>query len=604
MIFLWNKRETGKKRKQQKPFKTGSINELVKLSLPYKNKILLSCLCVLLTISAELIKPYLLKVVIDDFLLNPGVQHGWYSITSFGLFYLLISLSSGFFSYAQVNLINRAGQEIIKNLRSQVFRTIQLLPLPYLDKNSSGRLITRATNDIAEISDLYTDVVINMFKDLFLLAGIVYAMFALDPELALVSLTVIPVMAFLVTIMKGKIRKNFFDMKHLIGKINGFMAENISGMKIIQIFRAEKEKEAEFLDLNQDYFKTTQIQVRLNSILKPASDMFQNLAVAILIWYGMGKVWNHTLQIGILYAFTTYIKQFFGPVSDLADKYNSIQSGLVSTERIFDLLEQKDILEDLDKGIPKERLEGTIEFKNVWFSYNNRDWILKNVSFKIAKGQTAAFVGETGAGKTTIISLINGFYKVQKGEILVDSININDIRLRDLRKNISVVLQEVFLFSGNIKNNITLQDNISDTDLQQALDDSCVSTIVDQYPNGIYEQVMERGNTLSAGQRQLISFARALAHNPAIFVLDEATANIDTHTEKLIQKAMAHITRDRTTLIIAHRLSTIRNADQIIVMKKGEIAEMGTHAELTEKGGYYQEMLNKDQCRFNHPLMA
>lgn len=542
---------------------------------------------------SQLLKPYILKLVIDDFLIKRIVSQGWYSLTNLGVLYLLISLSSGLLSYAQVNLINRAGQELIKNLRGRVFRTIQLLPLSYLDKSSSGRLITRATNDIAEISDLYTDVIMNLLKSAFLLIGIVYAMITLNPELAFISFSLIPVMVFLVILIKNKIKQNFFNMKHFIGKINGFMTESISGMKIIQIFRAEKEKTAEFMRLNQEYFKTTLIQVRLNSILKPASDLFQNLTIALLLWYGMGKILHHNLQIGLLFAFTTYIRQFFDPISDLADKYNNIQSALVSTERIFGLLKEKDRLENLRAGIRKERLEGNIEFRNVWFSYNNKDWVLKNVNFKIKHGQTVAFVGETGAGKTTIISLINGFFKVQKGEILIDGTPINDIRLKDLRKNIAVVLQDVFLFSGTIKDNITLNDFIGNDQIEKSLQLSCATSFVDRFPKGIDEPVLERGNTLSSGERQLLSFARAIAHNPSILVLDEATANIDTHTEKLIQKAIENIARDRTTLIIAHRLSTIRNADIIIVMKNGGIVEMGNHRELIKRGGYYSKMLEQ-----------
>ena len=440
---------------------------------------------------------------------------------------------------------------------------------------------------------MYTDVLISLFKDVFLIIGIIYTMLIINVKLALISFSVVPLMFGVVFILKTKIKRNFTKMKSLIGKINGFMAENISGMKIIQIFHGEKEKKEEFLELNNEYFKATLFQVWMNSFLKPAADVFQSLAVAILIWYGMGKISNQTLSIGVLYAFTTYIKQFFNPISDLADNYTTIQSALVSADRIFELLDEEENLEDLDFGISMDHFEGNIEFKNVWFSYNDKDWILKNISFKLNKGQTAAFVGETGAGKTTIISLISGFYKVQKGEILIDGININDIKKRDLRKNISVVLQDVFLFSGTIEKNITLNDNIEKDEIEKALEISYGKEFVEGFSKGINEPVMERGSTFSAGQRQLLSFARAIAHNPSIFVLDEATANIDTQTEKLIQKAIENITKERTTLIIAHRLSTIRNADIIIVLKHGEILEIGNHDSLMESGGYYKDLIVK-----------
>ncbi|WP_082726884.1 ABC transporter ATP-binding protein [Paenibacillus riograndensis] len=594
MISTPNSMKTGSQPIRKKP-EAGAVKLLLRLSAPYTFQLILACLCVVIVNGALLIQPLLLQRVIDHFLIGGAVERGLDSIGGLALLYLLVSAASAVFSYLQALIVGKAGQSLIHELRVRVFSIIERLPLPYLDRTSSGRLITRATNDTSEISDLYTDVIISLVKDVLLLAGIVYAMLVLSPKLTLVSFTVIPVIVFLVFFIKNKIKKNFFHMKHYIGQINGFIAESISGMRDIQIFRAEKEKEQQFLKLNGEYFNTTLIQVRLNSILKPASDMFQSLAVAILVWYSVGRIAGGTLQIGVLYAFTTYIKQFFAPVSDLADKYTSIQSALVSTERIFELIREEERLEEPDAGLPMQRLNGRIEFRRVWFSYNDADWVLKDVSFVIEKGQTAAFIGETGAGKTTIISLINGFYKVQKGEILIDGVNVNDIRLDDLRRNISVVLQDVFLFSGTIRDNITLGDDIDDDTVLDALRASCAEAFVHSVPEGINEPVTERGSTLSAGQRQLISFARAIAHDPAIFVLDEATANIDTHTEKLIQQAIDNAASGRTTLIIAHRLSTITGADLIIAMKAGRIAESGHPRELLKRGGYYAKLLQESR---------
>lgn len=570
-----------------------TIRRLLRLMMPYKKRVALACACVILVNIAQLIKPYILKLVIDDFLTKHIIENGLYSITTMGILYFVIVVLSGIFSITQTMLINKVGQDIMKFLRGKVFKTIQLLPLRYLDKTSSGSLITRATNDVEALSEMYTDVFINLFKDIFLIIGIVYTMLAINIKLALVSFCVVPFMFGAVFALKTKIKRNFTKMKSLIGKINGFMAENISGMKLVQIFCGEKEKKEEFVNLNNDYFKATLFQVWMNSFLKPAADVFQSLAVAILIWYSMGKIADQTLSVGVLYAFTTYIKQFFTPISDLADNYTTIQSALVSADRIFELLDEEENLENLEEGIGAESFNGEIEFKNVWFSYNDKDWILKYVSFKINKGETAAFVGETGAGKTTIISLVSGFYKVQKGEILIDGININDIKKNDLRRNIAVVLQEVFLFSGNIENNITLNDSIKKVEVENALEIAQAKEIVDGFSKGIEEPVMERGSTFSLGQKQLLSFARAIAHNPSIFVLDEATANIDTQTEKLIQKAIDNIAKEKTTLIIAHRLSTIRNADVIIVLKHGEILEMGNHDSLMEAGGYYRDLIVK-----------
>jgi ATP-binding cassette subfamily B multidrug efflux pump len=595
MTFIPNKIQQPRKPASAKPLKISSVKALIRLSAPYQKQICLACLCVILINAAQLLKPYILKLAIDDFLIKHTAARGLYSLTTLGLFYLLIATGSALLAYTQVNLVNRAGQEIIKNLRGRVFRTIQLLPLSYLDQTSSGRLITRATNDIAEIGDFYTDASINIMKDLILLIGIIYTMLALNWQLALLSFLVIPIMIFLVTLIKNKIRANFFTMKHFIGRINGFMAESLSGMKVIQIFRSEREKEAEFLKLNHEYFQTTLIQVRLNSILKPMADLLQNLTIAGLLWFGMGKIVGHTLELGLLYAFTTYIKQFFNPISELADKYNNIQSALVSTERIFELLGQTEILEDLDSGRNIGRITGLIEFRHVWFAYQNEDWVLKDVSFKITPGETVAFVGATGAGKSTIISLVNGFYRIQKGAILIDGQNIDALNLRDLRRNIAVVLQEAFLFSGTIRANVTLNDPIPAAEVRRALELSCTATFVRELPQGDDAPVLERGNTLSTGQRQLIAFARAIAHNPAVLVLDEATANIDTHTEKLIQTAIENISRDRTTLIIAHRLSTVRQANQIIVMRHGKVVETGRHQELLRlEAGLYRQMVETD----------
>ncbi|NGM81865.1 ABC transporter ATP-binding protein [Paenibacillus sp. 7124] len=573
----------------------GPVKELLRLSAPYAAPLAIACLCVVIVNAAYLVQPLILQRVIDRFLIGHAVPRGLDSIGGMALLYLAVSAAGSVFSYIQALLVARSGQNLIHHLRVRVLSIIQLLPLSYLDRTLPGKLITRATNDTSEISDLYTDVVVMLIKDVLLLGGIVYVMLSLSLKLTLVSFIVIPLIVFLVVYIKNRIQKNFYHMKHFIGKINGFIAESISGMRVIQIFRAEKEKEEQFLELNGSYFTTTLTQVRLNSILKPASDLFQNLSIAILVWYGAGKIFGGSLQIGVLYAFTTYIKQFFAPISDLADKYTSIQSALVSTERISELFREQDRLEAPEEGLPMKRLDGTIEFKHVWFAYNDNDWVLKDVSFVIEKGQTAAFIGETGAGKTTIISLINGFYRVQKGEILIDGVNVNDIRLTELRRNVSVVLQDVFLFSGTIRDNITLGDDIDDENLRNALRASCAETFVRELPGGINEPVTERGGSLSAGQRQLISFARALAHDPAIFVLDEATANIDTHTEKLIQRAVDNLARGRTTLIIAHRLSTVAGADIIIAMKNGRIAESGGSAELLKRGGYYAKLLEESR---------
>ncbi len=577
---------------QAKKINRHSVIRLLKMTGPYLKYILIAAICVLLVNAAEILKPYILKVVIDDFLISKKPESGLYSIRAMGVSYMLVIGASSFLTVIQVNIMNYAGQEIISTLRKKVFTHIQHFPLSLLDKFSSGRLVTRATNDIEALNEMFTEVLINLFRDVFLIIGIVFIMFRMNAILALIGFAVLPFIVLITFYFKGKIKSNFRVMKSLIGRINGFFAENISGMKLVQIFHIEEEKRSEFQDLNNEYFKSTIFQVKMNSVFRPAIEIFQTLAIAFLIWYGMGKILNYSIELGVLYAFTNYIKQFFEPINDLAENYNTIQSAVVSADRIFELLDQEENLEDLDVGLSVERFGGEIEFKNVWFAYKDEDWVLKDVSFKISQGETAAFVGATGAGKTTIISLISRFYNIQRGEILIDGININDIKLRNLRRNVSVILQDVFLFAGDIKKNIRLNSDISDEEVMNALKLSYADSFIEELPNKIEEPVMERGSTFSAGQRQLLSFARAIAHNPAILVLDEATANIDTKTELLIQKSIENISKNRTTLIIAHRLSTIRNADKIIVLKNGQIMEIGNHMELLDNKGYYYELNN------------
>lgn len=570
--------------------KRHSMLRLVKLMFPYWKLVLFAAICVLLVNGAELIKPYILKVVIDDFLIHQKPEAGLYSISSMGIFYMSIVILGSFLTYTQVNIMNYVGQQIISSLRKKVFVHIQHLPLSYLDKYSTGRLITRATNDVEALNEMFTDVLLNLFRDIFLLIGIVFAMINMNGKLALIGLTALPVIFAVTWYFKDRIKKNFRQMKTLIGRINGFFAENLSGMKLIQVFNRESEKQEEFKELNDQYHATALFQIRMNSILRPIIEILQNITIALLVWYSMGKIMNQTLEIGVLYAFTNYIKQFFSPINDLAENYNTVQSALVSADRIFELLDQEDVLEELDSGLPVERFRGEIDFRNVWFAYNEEDWVLKNISFKISPGESVAFVGATGAGKTTIISLISRFYDIQKGEILIDGINIKEYKLRDLRRNVGVILQDVFLFSGDIRSNIRLNSDISDEKIDEALRLSCSLDFIEELSQGINEPVRERGATLSTGQRQLLSFARAIAHNPSILVLDEATANIDTKTELLIQKSIENVSKDRTTLIIAHRLSTIRNADKIILLSSGKILETGNHEELMKKEGYYKQL--------------
>ncbi len=565
---------------------------LLKYFKPYLLILILNILIALLIDAAAIIKPYIIKYVIDDFLaVGRNEPQAFLKI---GLLYFGVVLLGSGFGYTQTYSLTYVGQKIMYDIRYQLFSHIQKMSMKFFDKNSSGRILTRVTNDVEALDEIFSGLLVNFIRDFIMIVGIIITMFSLNTTLALLSLCCIPVITIVTIIYRKAARKNFLRMKALIGKINGFLAENISGMKIVRIFHREKEKFNEFKKLNDDYFSVSITELILHSLLRPIIEIVNTLTMALLIWYCSTKITGGYLEIGVLYAFITYIKQFFAPINEISEEFTSLQSAMISAERVFDVLDNKEFQEDFTVGELVDKIKGEIEFKNVWFAYDNEDWVLKDVSFKIEPGQTAAFVGATGSGKTTIINLMARFYDVQKGEILIDGRNIREYNLRVLRKQIAVVIQDVFLFSGDIKSNIRLRNkNITDQEIKEAAKWVCADKFIESLPNKYNEEVKERGCTFSAGQRQLISFARAVAFKPSIFVLDEATANIDTETESAIQNAMANISEGSTTIIIAHRLSTIKNADKIIVISNGRIEEIGTHDELFEKGGIYRELYEK-----------
>lgn len=581
---------------------------------PYMRLVLISLVLALLLNVSELASPYILKIAIDDYILGDKAVIG---IEILGLFYMITVAGGALFSYAQVYILNYTGQNIMNNIRMELFSHIQNMPLSFFDKNSSGRIMTRVTNDVEALNELFSGVLVALFKDIFMLIGIIGVMLELNLQLALISFSVIPIIVVVTVLYNGKARWNYRRVRSLIGTINGFLAENISGMKLVQIFHREKEKFKEFINLNDQYNQASIFEVKLMAIFRPSAELINNLAISMLIWYCIPGLFNSSVELGVLFAFITYVKKFFDPINDLTDTYNVILSGIVSADRIFELMDNNEGLEDLDKGIPLKEVKGEIEFRNVWFAYGSRpengknaaktegesdlknkeenqddlEWVLRDVSFVIKPGETAAFVGATGSGKSTIINLIGRFYEIQKGEILLDGINIKDIRLRDLRRRIAVVMQDVFLFSGDIESNIRLNSKeITLEEVKKAAQYVNADGFITELPGGYHEEVKERGATLSSGQRQMISFARAIAFSPSILVLDEATSTIDTETEQIIQESLKKVSKDRTTLIIAHRLSTIKDADKIIVIHKGKIREMGKHNELLERGGIYKNL--------------
>ncbi len=505
---------------------------------------------------------------------------------------LLGAMALGFvLNYIQVYILQYTGQKIIFNMRVEIFRHLQGLSLSFFDRNPVGRLVTRVTNDTDALNEMYTAVLVNLFKDLFLLVGIVIVMLRMNFELALVSLATLPIILAVTVVFRVQAREAYRLVRTRLARINATLAENISGMRIIQIFGREKKKFEEFDAINRDYLAANMRELRVYAIFRPAMDLISSLALALLIWYGGGQVLAGKLEFGVLYAFISYIQQFFRPINDLTEKYNIMQSAMAASERIFMLLDTNARERDPVKPVSLGRPRGEIEFQNVWFAYNGEDWVLKDVSFKVEPGETCAFVGPTGAGKTSIISLIGRMYEISRGRILIDGVDIRDISRHELRRHIGVVQQDVFLFTGDIESNIRLNSSeIAEEDVQEAARYVNADTFIRRLPGGYRAEVKERGVTLSAGQRQLLAFARALAFDPAILVLDEATANIDTETEALIQDALAKLVRGRTTLIVAHRLSTIQNADKIIVIHKGRVREVGTHQELLAKRGIYYQL--------------
>jgi ATP-binding cassette subfamily B protein len=549
----------------------------------------------------EAVRPYFVKVAVDVNIAQKDAS----GLLRTTLLFLVVMILRGALQYVNTYLTQWIGQRTIFDLRMEIFSYLQKLGLRFYDRNPIGRLITRVTNDVEVLNDMFSSGIVMVFSDVFTIIGILYFMFSMNWRLALISLSVLPLLFYGTFLFRRKAREAYREVRIQIARINAFMQEHITGMMVDQVFSREQHSYEKFRGINGLHRDANIKSIFYYALFYPGVDLVGAIAVGLIIWYAGVETIGGGVTIGTVMAFLQFNEMFWRPIRDLSEKYNIMQTAMASSERVFKLLDDTTIVPDDPAAVPLAAVRGDIEFRNVWFAYNvpegggEPEWVLRNVSFTIRAGETAAFVGHTGAGKTTIISLLSRLYDVQKGEILIDGVDIRKVPQADLRRHIAVVLQDVFLFSGDITTNINLGNSgISDDRVRAAARTVGASRFIEQLPGGYHAEVKERGSTLSVGQKQLISFARALAFQPRILVLDEATSSVDTETELLIQEAIKKLLFGRTSIVIAHRLSTIQSATKIIVMHKGEIREMGTHQQLLALGGVYYTLYQlqyKDQ---------
>jgi len=578
------------------------MRRLLKYLRPYKWYVALGILLSILTSAFEAVRPYFTKIAVDVDIANTDHE----GLLRTVLMFFVILIVRGVVQYANAYLTQWIGQRTIYDLRMEIFRHLQNLSLKFYDRHPIGRLITRVTNDVEVLNDMFSSGIVMVFSDIFTIIGIFYFMFSMSWELSLVSLSVLPLLFYGTFLFRKKAREAYREVRLQIARINSFMQEHITGMLVDQIFNREKKSFQTFSSINAAHRDANIKSIFYYALFYPGVDFIGALSIGLIIWYAGGNILEDHITLGTVMAFVQFNEMFWRPIRDLSEKYNILQTAMASSERIFQLLDDQTLLRIPSSPRKLEKVKGEIEFRNVWFAYNMPsdgqgppEWVLKDISFHVKPGETVAFVGHTGAGKTSIMSLLSRFYEIQKGEILVDGVNIQHVHPAELRRHIAVVLQDVFLFSGDIKGNINLgNEEISLERVQAAARVVGAHTFIEQLPGGYDAEVKERGATLSVGQKQLLSFARALAFNPHILVLDEATSSVDTESELLIQAAIKKLLKGRTSLVVAHRLSTIQNADKIIVMHKGEIREMGTHQELLANDGIYRKLYRlqyKDQ---------
>ncbi|MEZ5055165.1 MAG: ABC transporter ATP-binding protein [Chitinophagales bacterium] len=564
-----------------------TLKRVIRLAFPFKNLLFIAVSFAIITAFITAVRPYIIQQIID---VNIIALEGK-GIEKATLILLAVTLSEFLLKY--IFGINTAllGQNIMLQLRTRLFNHVQTMRLQFFDKTPVGIITTRTINDVEAINNIFSEGIISIIADVLSLVFVVGFMFYTDWKLTLVCLTTFPLILWATYIFKEKVRVSFNDVRDKVAQLNAFVQEHISGMRIVQIFNAQEKEFKKFDRLNREHYDANDKSVLYYSIFFPVVEVILSLAVAVMVWYAAKEIMNHEVQIGIITSFILYLNLAFRPLRMLADKFNTLQMGLIAAERVFKLLDTHDKIENSGTLSPAT-IKGEIEFKNVWFAYHQDNYVLKDISFKIEPGETLAIVGATGSGKSSTINILNRFYEINKGEILLDGITAKAYKLSALRAYINTVLQDVFLFSGSVYDNITLKNpNISEAQVIEASKLVGAHDFIMELPGGYQHNVMERGATLSVGQRQLISFIRALVYNPQILILDEATSSVDTESENLIQHAIETLVKGRTSIVIAHRLSTIQNADKIVVLHKGEIKELGTHESLLKiENGYYKHL--------------
>jgi len=585
-----------------KAYDSRLMRRLLRYMKPYRWRVVLALALVAVVTPLELAPPAIFQKAIDNNFV-PAMAHkipeatAWMGIISLSLLYLAVLAFDFLAQYVQIRIMQRVGQQTMYDMRREIFGHVQRLPMSYLDRNPVGRLVTRVTTDVDALNDLFAAGVVTMINDFFLLAVMAGLLFKIDRRLALDALAVLPGILIVTLIFRHYVRDANRKIRTAIARINAFLQEYISGMTVVQLFNRERKAMDEFAKRNRDNMLAWRDAILAYALFYPAVEFLSFATIALIYWSGGNRILHHTLTLGVLTAFTMYAQRFFRPIQDLSEKFNILQSAMAASERIFKLLDEPVTIQSDPNAIPLVEPRGEIEFRNVWFSYRSvpepadEDWVLRDVSFRVEPGQTFAIVGHTGAGKTTLISLLLRFYDIQRGQILLDGKDIRTIDLQDLRRQFGIVLQDPFLFTGTIETNVRLgTPGIDNFTVERALDEIGLGDFIRSLSDGAATSVNERGSTLSVGQRQLINFARALAHNPRFLILDEATSSVDTKTELQIREALNRLLSGRTALVIAHRLSTIQHADRILVFHKGRLREQGAHQELLAQRGIYYRL--------------